>query len=170
MNLQDSPPLHSRSALGAAAANVPYLFMLGLGMAVIGRGADASLGAWLGAAGFGVYGVLGALWIILFLCPHCPSFGKWSCPCGYGVIAARLRQAGDTSRFRREFRRHIAVIVPLWIIPPVVGGWGLVRSFSWTEAVLLGLFVLDAFVVLPLVSRVHGCKDCEQREECPWMK
>ena len=170
MDFRQTPPSHPHTAATAMVANTPYLVMLLLGAASIILGLRSSGAAWGLAAGYVVYGILGALWIILFLCPHCPSFGKWTCPCGYGVLSARLRRQGDTSRFGREFKRHIAVIVPLWIIPLVLGGIGLARGFSWPAAGVLAAFVLNSFVILPLVSRIHGCKDCAQREDCPWMK
>ncbi len=158
-----------RQAGKAALSNLPYSLMILLGMAALWLALGPEGRTWWAGA-YLAYGLLGPLWIILLLCPHCPSYGHWSCPCGYGVIAARLRPAGDTSRFRVEFKRHIAVIVPLWIIPLVPGGLALARGFSWTLALVLAAFVLNSYVILPLVSKRHGCGHCEQREQCPWMK
>lgn len=154
----------------AALSNLPYALMILLGVAALLLALGPGGSAWWAAGGYLAYGLLGPLWIILFLCPHCPSYGHWSCPCGYGIISARLRPAGDTSRFRTEFKRHIAVIVPLWIIPLVPGGLALARGFSWPLAVVMAAFAINSYVVLPLVSKRHGCGHCEQREQCPWMK
>jgi len=159
-----------RTPANAVLGNVPYMVMLLLGALGLLLSLRLQPAGWAAAGGYLAYGLLGALWIILFLCPHCPSFGRWSCPCGYGVLSARLRRPGDTSRFEAKFKRHIGVIVPLWIIPLLVGGVALARGFSWPLAALLGAFILNSYVILPLASRRHGCRHCTQREECPWMK
>jgi hypothetical protein len=158
---------HSR--LSAVVENLPYAVMILLGASVIGVALRPSLLTWIAAAAYVAYGMLGSLWIILFLCPHCPSFGERSCPCGYGTIAARLRPRGDARLFAAKFTQHIPVIVPLWLIPLVVGAVPMLNAFSWPLAILLGLFVLDAFLILPALSKGHGCKECPQREACPWM-
>jgi hypothetical protein len=152
-----------------ALENMPYAAMLLLGAAAIRIGLGASGWAWGAAGAYAVYGLLGSLWIILFVCPYCSSFGLRSCPCGYGVLAARLRERGDPSLFARKFRRHIPVIVPLWIIPLAVGIPAVIRGFSWALVTLLSAFCLDAFVILPLLSKAHGCSECPQKKQCPWM-
>jgi hypothetical protein len=91
------------------------------------------------------------------------------CPCGYGRVAARLREKDDVSLFRENFRKHIPVIVPLWFIPVVAGVIFAVRSFTWLEAILLVMFVLVALVFLPLFSKRHSCARCPQKDLCPWM-
>jgi len=73
-------------------------------------------------------------------------------------------------RFSEKFKKHIPVIMPLWFIPVLVGVPLVIRSFSWTIFVLLVVFALEAFVILPLVSSKHGCKGCPQNNSCPWMK
>jgi hypothetical protein len=157
------------SALGTVMANLPYVAMVVLGAIIIALGLPSYSWAWAAAGAYAAYGLLGVLWIILFLCPYCPSYAEQSCPCGYGAIAARLRPKGNTALFARKFKQHIPVIVPLWFIPPLIGGALIVKSFSWPLAVLLGVFVLDSFVLIPLLSKSHGCKGCPQREACPWM-
>ncbi len=167
MSCDESCKVHEYSVASVLLHNVPYLVMLLLGAAVL----KMSLAgwAWPAAVGYGVYGVLGAFWIILFICPHCPSYGRWSCPCGYGVVASRLRAADDRSLFARKFKRHILFIVPLWFIPLLVGVPVVIKSFSWMMIVLMAAFAVNSFVVLPMVSTGEGCKECPQRDECPWM-
>jgi hypothetical protein len=143
--------------------------MLVLGAAALQVALDKHGWSWFAAGAYLVYGVVGALWIILFICPHCPSYGRKSCPCGYGVIASALRQAKDRSLFAREFKRHILFIVPLWFIPLLAGIPLTIASFSWTLVVLMVVFSINSFVVLPKVSTGTGCKECPQRAECPWM-
>lgn len=117
-----------------------------------------------------LYGLAGALWIMIFVCPYCKYWDTKSCPCGYGRIAAKFRKKKSIESFREKFKKHIPVIVPLWFIPILVGVPFVIRSFSWTLLVLLVVFALDAFVILPLVSTKYGCKGCPQKESCPWMK
>jgi len=59
--------------------------------------------------------------------------------------------------------------VPLWFIPILFGAAVIVRSFSWPLLILLAVFALDAFVVLPLFSTKHSCVSCPQKDSCPWM-
>jgi hypothetical protein len=150
-------------------ANVPYSIMLLTGAAVIALGFGLSPGALLAAAGYAVYGIAGALWIMVFICRYCGYYGTRGCPCGYGVIAARIVPKGEHECFAEKFKRHIPVIVPLWLIPAACGAVQLSREFSTALAWLLGVFVFNSFVLLPWVSRRHGCSECPQKDDCPWM-
>jgi hypothetical protein len=149
--------------------NLPYLVMLVLGALLVQRGISHAAGSWLAAGLYFAYGVGGALWIMLFVCPYCHFYDTRLCPCGYGQIAAKLRARQDGADFRQQFRRHIPVIVPLWFLPLIAGGLALTRQFSWLDLALLLAFALNSFVVLPLVSRLYGCAKCPQKESCPWM-
>ena len=149
--------------------NVPYATMLILGATVIAAANRYSIYGWAFAGIFIVYGLLGSLWIILYLCPHCPRYDTKSCPCGYGLLAAKLRPKGNLTLFSTKFKQYIPMIVPLWIIPVLVGGVMIFHAFSWAHAILLGAFMVDAFVILPVLSKGHGCKNCTQRTSCPWM-
>ena len=97
-------------------------------------------------------------------------YNSRKCPCGYGVISGKLRNRGDHSLFREKFRKHIPVIVPLWFIPSAAGVLYLISEYSHIMLVLLILFCIQAFLILPLYSKYHGCRDCPQKEECSWMK
>lgn len=149
--------------------NLPYLLMIVLGAAIFALGPGGAAWRWPLAAAYAVYGVLGALWIMLFVCPYCHFFATRLCPCGYGRIAPRLRRRQAGSEFARQFRRHIPVIVPLWFLPPIAAGIALIQHFTWLMTVLAVVFVVNGFVVLPLLSRMYGCKQCPQKETCPWM-
>ena len=167
---EDEPGVsREHSALSIVIGNLPYAVMVLLGTIIIALSQELYWWAWIAAGAYLVYGALGSFWIILFLCPHCPGYGQGWCPCGYGALAAKLRPAGDVLLFSKKFRQHIPVIVPLWIIPVVIGGVLIADSFSWPLAILLGTFVVESCVILPLVSKSHGCKNCPQREACPWM-
>ena len=150
--------------------NLPYIAMTLLGAAVFMVGFQSLAWQWIAAGAYLIYGITGALWIIIFVCPYCRYWNTLSCPCGYGRIAAKLREKKQGDCFNEKFKKHIPVIIPLWFIPVIAGIPLIIISFSWLLLVLIVIFALDAFVVLPLFSTKHGCKECPQREECPWMK
>lgn len=144
--------------------NLPYIAMILIGAVLVW--------IWPGpiwAAGYVIYGLVGAIWIMVFVCPYCRFWGTRSCPCGYGQIAAKLRRKAGCEGFEQRFRRHIPVIVPLWFLPLVPVVLMVWKGSGWLIWIPAGLFVLDAFVILPLVSARCGCKDCPQRQTCPWM-
>lgn len=166
-NLEHCPQRHQArheyATWQVALDNVPYAVMGVLGAVILSR-----WNAW--AAGvYAVYTVVGAVWIMWFVCPFCHYYNSRACPCGYGIVAAKFRPWGGTNRFAEKFRRHIPVIVPLWIVPVAVGGLMLWRGFDRTMFWWLVAFAVDAFVMLPLMSRLYGCGHCPQKEECPWM-
>jgi|YelNatPaOPRAMG01_1025707.scaffolds.fasta_scaffold11470_7 hypothetical protein len=150
-------------------ANGPYAAMILLGAATIASSFQLSPGAWLGAIGYVLAGLAGAVWIMVFVCPHCAFYDTRRCPCGYGKMAARLVPKGQGHCFAQKFKRHIPVIVPLWLVPVLCGAVSLTQAWSGAVAGLVTAFAVDAFVVVPLISRKHGCTDCPQREGCPWM-
>ena len=167
----DDSGCHMReySCLEELINNLPYIGMIVLGAAILLIGLELSTWAWITAGAYFAYGLAGAFWISMFLCPYCALHGTRSCPCGYGRISAKLRQIRSPDGFREKFKKHIPVIVPLWIIPLLGGGVIAAHRFSWWNAGLLVVFVLNAFVLLPRVSTRHGCVHCAQRGDCPWM-
>lgn len=150
--------------------NLPYIVMTFLGAAILFVGIETPFWQYLASCLYILYGAVGALWIILFVCPYCHFFGTMECPCGYGRIAAKICKKQDGNLFMKKFKRHIPVIVPLWIIPTVAGIVFLISDFSLWMAALLALFAIDSFIILPLLSRKYGCAHCSQRDSCPWMK
>jgi hypothetical protein len=44
-------------------------------------------------------------------------------------------------------------------------------SSSYTKEILVLsiFFVLIGFVIIPVISKLVGCKNCEIKEDCPWM-
>ena len=51
-----------------------------------------------------------------------------------------------------------------------VGGIVLFQRFFWPLTVLVIIFAVESFIVLPLVSRKYCCADCPQKDDCPWMR
>jgi len=168
-NINEGYPIEEYSYARQVVNNLPYTVMTLLGAAIFVVGFANPVWGWLCASAYVIYCIVGAFWIIVFLCPYCERHNTMNCPCGYGRIAALLQEKKDVEQFRKKFKRHIPVIVPLWFIPVVGGVVFLVRSFSRPMVILLVVFVLVAFVILPLFSKRHGCTDCLQKESCPWM-
>ena len=150
--------------------NTAYIVMILLGAVILVTGYGGSAGGWISAIAYLAYGIAGAVWIMVFVCPYCRYFDTRSCPCGYGHIATKFRTRETVECFNEKFKKHIPVIVPLWFIPIVAGAVPLVRNFTLLLLDLLIIFVINAFIILPLVSTRHGCKECPQKETCPWMK
>jgi hypothetical protein len=151
------------------ASNIPYIMMTVLGTAVLVLGLHRLTWGFAAGALYLLYGVAGAFWIMIFVCPHCRYWDTRSCPCGYGRISARLRGRQSADRFSEKFKKHIPVIVPLWFLPVLAGGVVLIRDFSWLLFVPLVIFAVEAFVFLPLFSKRHACAECPQKGTCPWM-
>jgi hypothetical protein len=152
-----------------AVANMPYVGMILLGTVTIAYASTSSAWRLAGAGAYLVYGLAGALWIMVFVCPYCHYYANKGCPCGYGIISARIVSRGDRESFAQKFKRHIPVIVPLWIIPVVGAGVELYSAFSWLLLGLVSAFVIESWIILPIVSRRHGCVACPQKDQCPWM-
>ncbi len=111
--------------------------------------------------------------IVLFwtlICSHCPSYDKRCCPCGYGTVSSRFFKKGDPSRFPRMFKTYIPVFSLIWIFPLLGGVILLLGNFALYYLLLVLSFFIVGFVLVPLFSRVHGCKDCSMKEKCPWAK
>jgi len=151
-------------------ANIPYLVMTILGSVIFAVGWKGPVSNWILAGVYFLYGIAGAFLVMLFICPFCAHHDTNSCPCGYGRIAGNLRKKQELECFDRKFKTYIPMIVPLWFLPLIGGGYIVLQQFSWWYAAMLMVFVIDAFVILPLVSTRHSCKECPQRDPCPWMK
>ena len=162
--------LHEYTRAQELINNLPYVAMIVLGAAVLLVGFANSAWGLIAASVYILYGLAGAIWIMIFLCPYCRYWNTRACPCGYGSIAAKLREKKADDRFTEMFKKHIPVIVPLWFIPILSGLPVIIRSFSWLLLVLLVVFAVEAFIVLPLFSTKKGCKHCSQRDLCPWRK
>jgi len=163
-------PVREFSHLEEFIDNLPYILMALIGSVVVFLSFSGPQWRMIAALLYFAYGLVGAFWVIVFICPYCHFYGTRSCPCGYGQIAARLVSSKDGNQFTKKFRKNIPVIVPLWIIPVLAGVLCLVRGFSWGFLSLLLIFILDSFVILPILSRQYGCAHCDQQDECPWMR
>jgi hypothetical protein len=148
--------------------NVPYAIMILLGMTVFLFGLDFSSTAWVLAALYGLYAVIGVMWIIVFVCPFCHNFGS-GCFSGHGQISAKFMKKKDEGKFREEFKRNIPVIILIYIIPVICGVAFLFLSFSVVVLIFVALFALNTFVLSPRISMKYACSRCSIRKDCPWM-
>ena len=157
------------SKLDITVANLPYLGMMILGSLTIAYAGELSALRVVSAGAYFIYGILGALWIMVFVCPYCHYYNTKGCPCGYGVISARIVKKGTYDCFAQKFKQHIPVIAPLWIIPVIFSGVDLYRTFSWMILGLMLVFIIESWIILPIVSKRHACIECPQKDQCPWM-
>ena len=152
------------SALHVWLDNIPYIVMILLGAVIIYLAHNILL-----ALLFVAYGAAGVLWFIYLICPFCHYYGSKACPCGYGVLSAKVMKKKDDSKFNKVFKRNVLAIVPLWILPVAAGVYSLINLFSGLILILVIIFIVDSCVILPWISRKYGCVDCPNKEECFWM-
>ncbi|MHA2305822.1 MAG: hypothetical protein ACXACU_10565 [Candidatus Hodarchaeales archaeon] len=169
INCEKYRPIRKYSHPQEFIDNLPYMIMIVSGAIILLIGLEMSVLGWIASGLFILYGIVGAFWIIIFVCPYCHYYNTRACPCGYGQIAGKLLSKKDGNLFMEKFKKHIPMIVPLWIIPVLAGGIFLILAFSWWMMALIIIFAIDSFIILPLVSRLYGCAHCPQKDTCPWM-
>jgi hypothetical protein len=143
--------------------NAPTAAMFALGTILTWR-----LG-WGFGAGYLAYCVLAIIAFWGRICPWCHHFGTRACPCGYGVVAPLLFKARTGREFRQVFRANIVIMFPCFFVPPIAGAVLLWSGTTRPILAVLVAFCLIAFAVIPMISRLVGCKGCEIRDQCPWM-
>ncbi|MFC2103903.1 hypothetical protein ACFLS4_00955 [Bacteroidota bacterium] len=116
------------------------------------------------------YSLISIIWFWARICPFCHYHGTLACPCGYGVISAKLFAKKEGKSFRTVFKSNIIVLFPSWFIPPIVGIYLLIKNYSIGLLILVSSFIVVGFILIPFISKKVGCKDCEIKEDCPWMK
>ena len=143
--------------------NIPTLLLQVLGFLIINR---VSL---IGAIAFGVYALVSIIWFWAKICPYCHHYGTYACPCGYGIISSELFKRKEDKSFRIVFRRNIGIQFPNWFVPLAVAVYLIITSYSKAILFLTISFVVIGFVVIPVISKLVGCRNCEVKEDCPWM-
>jgi hypothetical protein len=88
-NCHKARPEQDYTHLQEIVDNLPYIFMTILGALVFIIGLKPSATNWLFAGLYVLYGIAGALWIIVFVCPYCHYYDTRACPCGYGQMLSR---------------------------------------------------------------------------------
>ncbi len=161
----NSIPCHSRKIplWLVLLDNIPTLLLFVLGFLIINKISLA------GAIFFVVYAIISVVWFWARICPYCPHYDTLSCPCGYGVISPKIFKRKETTLFKKVFRRNIGIQFPNWFVPFAVAIYLLITSYSTEILVLAISFSLIGFLVIPVISKLVGCKNCEIKEDCPWM-
>jgi len=164
-NDSSNTPCHSRKIplWLVLLDNIPTIFLFILGFLII------NIISTVAAILFAIYTVVSVVWFWARICPYCHHFETYACPCGYGIISSKLFSRKDSSLFKKVFKRNILIVFPNWFIPFFVGIYLLITQYSVKVLVLMIIFSIIGFLIIPLISKFVGCKNCEIKEDCPWM-
>ncbi len=143
--------------------NIPTLLLFILGFLIIDQISSAA------AIIFATYTLFSVVWFWAKICPYCHHFNTYACPCGYGAISPRLFKKRDTSSFKTAFKRNIWIVFPNWFIPLGIAVYLLSTRFTKEILIQTSIFILIGFILIPIISKLVGCKNCEIKEDCPWM-
>ena len=143
--------------------NIPTLILFVLGALIIYQVSTIEAGV------FFVYALFSVVFFWARICPFCHHYNTLACPCGYGAISAKFFKKRQDN-FKKVFRQNILIVFPNWFIPFAVGIYLLITRYTIEILILTIAFSLIGFVIIPLISRFVGCKNCEIKEDCPWMK
>ena len=124
----------------------------------------------IGAIGYAIYSLLSIIWFWAKICPFCHHYGTYACPCGYGIISAKLFKKREDKSFKKVFKQNLGVVFPNWFATFIIAIYLLVTQYTQEVLILSIAFGLIGFVIIPLVSKFVGCKNCEIKEDCPWMQ
>lgn len=144
--------------------NLPTLCLFVLGTIIIWQLSIA------GAIIYAIYTLFSVVWFWARICPHCHYYDTLSCPCGYGAISVKFFKRKDRNNFQKTFRKNIVVLFPNWFVPVIIAGYLLYLQCSTLILILTILFCIIGFLIIPLISKQVGCKECEVKDDCPWMK
>jgi len=143
--------------------NVPTLLLFILGFLIIRTVSVA------GAVAYGIYTLFSIVWFWGKICPYCHHYDTHACPCGYGAISPKLFKKKDTRSFRKVFRRNILIQFPNWFVPFGIAVYLLLTQYTTGVMILTILFSVIGFIIIPLISKLVGCRNCQIRDDCPWM-
>ena len=143
--------------------NAPEVVMYILGSVIM-----FYLGLWAMIAFIG-YFVFSTLWYMKFVCTNCPHYDNLRCPSGYASVVTKLFKKGDVKKFNASFKRNMGVVFPTWFAPVFAGIYLLYYTFTIPMVILLIVFIVDAFIILPIFSKKYGCQECDLKDKCPWM-
>jgi hypothetical protein len=111
------------------------------------------------------YSLFSNVLYMAWICPYCGHYALGTCAAGFDLLSGKRFKPQPGQTFGSEFRRRSWVLYPGWFLPPLAGLYLLISHFSWPVLVLLAFFCLDAFWLLPLVSKQH-CEKCDT-VDCP---
>lgn len=139
--------------------NAWQLVMYVLGMALL------ALWNWLLAPAYLALGLLSNVVYMAKICPYCGHYGLGTCKAGFHLLSGGRFKPQPGQTFAKQFRKWVWVMFPGWFLPPLAGIVLLLQRFSWTVLILLVLFCVVGFWVLPQDSKRH-CDDCDM-VDCP---
>jgi hypothetical protein len=142
---------------------LPHLFTILLGCII------TFLNSWIAGIVYILFVLIGMIWFWSAICTRCYAYGNPACPSGYGLISARLfkKREGD---FSKAFKRNIISVAFQWFIPLGVGVYDAIFDTDPLKIIFLLIFILVAFVYLPLAAKKKGCDKCPQKKECPFKR
>ena len=143
--------------------NIPTIFLVILGFLIINTLST------IAAVAFAVYAIFSIVYFWARICPYCHHYGTNACPCGYGIISSKLFSRKDSNSFQKVFRRNLPIVFPNWFVPFFIGIYLLITEFTIKVFAMIIIFSIIGFIVIPLISKLVGCKNCEIKEDCPWM-
>jgi hypothetical protein len=143
--------------------NIPTLVLFVLGAILVYKISP------VGAVFFGTYSLFSVVFFWARICPFCHHYSTLACPCGYGAISAKLFKKQQDKSFKKVFRQNIWIVFPNWFVPFAISIYLLATRYNNEILTLTITFSLIGFVVIPLVSRFVGCRNCEIKDDCPWM-
>ncbi|OGM09578.1 hypothetical protein A2Z67_01410 [Candidatus Woesebacteria bacterium RBG_13_36_22] len=143
--------------------NIPTLLLFILGFLIINQIST------IGAIIYGSYAIFSVIWFWAKICPYCHHYDTHACPCGYGIISPLLFKKKETLSFRKVFKRNLLIVFPNWFVPIGIAGYLLITHYTKNILILTIIFSIIGFIIIPLISKLVGCKNCEIKEECPWM-
>ena len=143
--------------------NIPTLLLFILGFLII------NILTTTGAIVFGAYTLFSVVWFWARICPHCHHYGTYACPCGYGAISPLFFKRKDAASFKKVFKRNLSIVYPNWFIPFGIAVYLIITNYNIEILILTLLFSFIGFLIIPLISKLVGCRNCQIKDDCPWM-
>jgi hypothetical protein len=143
--------------------NIPTLVLFILGFLIINQFST------LMAILFGFYTLISLIWFWARICPYCHHYNTHACPCGYGAISSKIFKKRTDKSFKKVFKRNIGIVFPNWFIPLGFAIYLITTSFTNEIFILTISFIIIGFFIIPIISKLVGCKNCDIKEDCPWM-
>jgi hypothetical protein len=150
---------------GRLIHSIPHFLVLALGILIF------ALIHPLLAVAYSVVVIASTVYFLKYICTRCASYGSKFCPSGYGILSGKLFPRNRDITFRKAFKRHIWAVAVQWFLPLGAGIAWIVKGLpdmDWILIATMMIFIIVAFVWLPIASRHKGCDVCPQRKDCPF--
>ncbi len=154
----------SWSAREIVVVNIPSMLTYSLGTLIM-----FNLGTLFGML-YIVFVVAELVLFMRFVCIYCPTYGSTRCPSGYGRMAAKMFKKGEVEKFREMFNRFIPFLSMVWVVPVLGALVLLYNDFSFYYLGLLVSFAIVGYIILPMFHRYFECRECPNKDNCPWGK